>query len=156
MKPTQVLWEAMVNQIGSTTVTFDALLANQGHFWLVKTPFTPGLALSLNTVDDKATFPGVTPLTNTGAAIPALIDPLTGRLVLQINLPAGGLVWVCGADPSEPETIYGMVYSDSSTTFNAPHALASCLLPEPLTITNAGQFVEVDDSKLTFNPAMVS
>jgi len=156
MLPTQVLWDAMVNQIGSTTVTFDALLANQGHFWLVKTPFTPGLALSLNTADAKATFPGTTPLTNTGGAIPALIDPLTGRLVLRLNLPADGLVWICSTDPSEPETIYGMVFSDSSTTFNSPHALASCLLPEPVTISNAGQYVEVDDSEFTFNPAMVS
>jgi len=145
----------MIAAIGATTVTFDPRLSDPLWLFAVKVPFTPGLGLTLNDATDLATFTGSTPkVILTGARTP-VTDPLTGRLTINLPGPVGGFLWTCSADPAAPETIHGVALSTDSTTVTTTKLCAAALLPEPVTITLAGDFVEFEDNKLQFNPAMV-
>jgi len=156
MIPVKKLWDLMIGQLGDTTVTFTVGLSSAMWILPVKVPFTPGLSLTFTDATDLATFAGSTPAAIlTGERVPAT-DPLTGRLTINLPGPVGGFLWTCTADPAVPETIYGVCLSSSSTTIDTTKAFASALLPEPVLISLAGDFVEFEDNKLQFNPAMVS
>jgi hypothetical protein len=53
--------------------------------------------------------------------------------------PVGGFKWVCTADPAVPEVVYGYALLDSGGTI----LYFSDLLPAPVTISAAGNFVEL-------------
>ena len=156
MIPTLDTWQAMVSNMGSTTVTFSPNLSPALWLHLIRVPFTPGLGISFTDATDLATFTGHTAKAIPAAARPVVSDPLTGGQALPFPPPAGGFFWECTASPTLPETIYGVALSDDSTTVEGVDLLASETLPEPVTITTAGDFVQFTDAFMRFNPALLS
>lgn len=113
--------------------------------YLVAAPFTPsetidGIDLTL------AAFTG-----STGKGVPAPpeqagIDPATQEQVVTVLAPAGGWRWECTAAPGAPETIYGFVILGTDH-----HKMVGCqLLPAPVTIAAAGDFIDLGTIEIRF------
>lgn len=91
-----------------------------------------------------ATFTGSTAKTGSTGAQNAGRDPTTNELVIGLKEPAGGWRWEATADPAVPEVIYGYAVTDNAGTTT----WGSGKLPEPVTITSTGDFVEIGSIEL--------
>lgn len=144
MTPVEAVTEAMLAAIGADTVTL------AGACWVIpiKTNFTPDPAPTL--VDaDIADFTGATPKACGAAARPVLVDPATGNLFLNMPPPAGGFLWTASDAVNLPQTIYGVALSSDSTTVEGADLLGTQLLDAPLTLTGAGETVQLDSVTFT-------
>jgi len=73
------------------------------------------------------------------------IDPTTGEQKITLKEPAGGWRWECTADPAEPQNIYGYAL----TNLAADELLAITKFPLPITITEAGQEINIGSAVIT-------
>lgn len=135
MVPTQSFVDLMVDALmaspvfGTGSDTYD--------FYLIAAPFTPGLNLVSSDLT-YATFTGGAG--KVGGTPPQLQirKSDTGQWGVLAIEPTGGAKWVCTAAPASPETIYGWALRKDGTTL-----VFTQLLPEPVTIAQVGDFVEV-------------
>ncbi len=119
---------------------------------LIKTPFTP--ADNITFVDaDEADFGGYQGKDEVNTAITPNLDPATGEFIQQVPTPAGGWKWTCTSTTGTmPQTIYGVAVTtgDHTTGLTAATPEMTMLLPEPITISTPGQFIEIENVQLRF------
>ena len=90
----------------------------------------------------EATFGGYAAKAATVAGA-AVVDALTGNLIIRIADPAGGWSFLSsGAPPANiPQTIYGAYVTNAAGDI----LLGAVKFTDPVTITAAGQIIDVDD-----------
>jgi hypothetical protein len=79
-------------------------------------------------------------------------DPVTGAEIVTLKTPLGGWRWSPSDAVGLPQTIYGWYL----TTKNAVLLLGAQRFPTPLTLTAAGQIVDLGELNATFVPSPVS
>jgi hypothetical protein len=85
----------------------------------------------------RATFTGSAAKAGGGGAAQLFLDPLTATWYLRIVEPAGGFVWICTAAPVSPETIYGLVATQTDSAF----AMGAASIP-PTLISVSGDGID--------------
>jgi hypothetical protein len=144
MQPARALWEQISTLLSADTT----YLANAAAMKvaLVKATFVPGLDTVLANLT-LAAFTGSTPLScGTGTQL-VFYDPLTNTRVIEVKAPAGGFHWACTVTPAPAETIYGIALTDNAGAV----LIGTMLLPTPITISAAGQGLDVANIRLSFN-----
>jgi len=97
---------------------------------------------------ELATFTGSTPKAIGTGAQTVFTDPLTGNRVIQMKEPVGGLTFVCTADPTLPETVFGFgLFNDDLSVL-----LGTELLPNPVPISLSGDGVVIPKAWFEFLP----
>lgn len=140
MIPTQFLARQVGILLAADT---DSLAFASGlQIGLVKGPFTPGPNLTKADLVTAglADFTGSTPKDVLAGAPPVLVDPNTGEQVIQIEPATGAFVWTPSDGVNLPQQIHGY-YLEGKTTLG-PFLCAS-LLDSPVTLSTAGEYVEV-------------
>ena len=64
---------------------------------------------------------------------------------MTIRAPLGGWRWECTASPGTPETIYGFALLSDGVVL-----LGVALLPAPVAIAAAGDFIDLGAIEITF------
>lgn len=77
------------------------------------------------------------------AAAAVFTDPLTGNIIIRVPDPSGGWAFASsGAPPANlPQTIYGAYLTDNAGT----GLIGAVKFDTPITITDAGQIIDIDD-----------
>lgn len=143
MQPTRLLWRTPADLLAADVGSLAAATAM--HLHLAINNFVPALGLVLGGLTE-ATFTGSTALNAGTGAQPIAYDGETGLLTIDVKEPAGGWRWECTVDPAAPETIFGVYLTDTANAV----LWGAQLLPDPVTITVAGTFLEVPYVRLRF------
>jgi hypothetical protein len=144
MKVSRVIWQAQMDLLAADTATLGASTAMNLH--LANANFTPSLDLAVGSLSE-ATFVGSTKIACGTGAQPVYYDVLTGNRVVEILEPAGGFRWTCTTSPGSPETIYGYYLTDHTDAV----LYGSALLSAPVTISAAGQGLDIGSIKLAWS-----
>ena len=143
MLPMILLRDQLGALLAADTTTLATVAANK--IALVAAPF----ALDENLVPADltlATFTGSTPIAGAAGAQGVGTDPATGEQIITILAPVGGWRFVCSAPPGAPETIYGFALLNAAGT----KLFGAELLPLPITITLAGDEIDLGAVNITF------
>jgi len=99
----------------------------------------------------KADFDGSTPIVLGSGAQPVGIDPVTGEQIITMLEPVGGLRWETTGVTNLPQTIYGYAVFKNGSPNNL-YGIAK--LPTPITLTAAGQEINLDKAtfRIVVNP----
>lgn len=112
---------------------------------LIAAPFTPDENLVIGDLT-LATFTDSDPIAGTTGAQQVGFDPVTQEQVITVLAPLGGYRWETGDTANLPQTIYGFaLVSDGLVTL-----LAVAELPEPITLQDAHQFIDLDPIEFRF------
>jgi len=128
-------WLAMANYLGSVSTTF---LGAPLWLHLLKDDIAP----SLDTVLDDtmiADFDGYAPSAIAAGVRATNYDGNSGDRLIVIPPAANANTFETTGLTHLPETVYGGVLSDSSTTIESPHGIAYFRLDEPVQLTEADQ-----------------
>lgn len=111
---------------------------------LVKSAFVPN---ENSVIGDftLADFDGSSPIAGATGTQQVGNSPSTGDQIITIKEPAGGWRWESTGVTNLPQTIYGYVLTDNAGAV----LLGMELLPEPLTIVEAGQEINLGAIKMT-------
>jgi hypothetical protein len=93
-----------------------------------------------------ADFTGSTPIEGVTGTQEVGIDPVTLAQVIEVTPPLGGYRWETTNTTNLPQTIYGYALLNNAMST----LLAVGELPDPITLQDAGQFIDVDSVTLTF------
>lgn len=137
MIPCQAILESINNALATDTTLWGSIAPSAIMIPVINN-FVPSVGLQPT---------DLTPATFTGGAainipIPPqvqILDNLSGRVGVLLNEPVGGFKWFCTVAPAAEEVVYGWAILDSGSTV----VLFSDILPVPITIKEAGNFVEV-------------
>ena len=143
MTPSAALVAQIATALATTTPLDQASALNRVA--LVMAPFTP-TPQTLYADLVLATFTGSTPKTVALGAQGAAQDPVTNQEVITIVEPVGGWRFVTSDAVNLPQTIYGFALFDS--TGPGP-LIGSQILEEPVTLTAAGQEINLGTVKFT-------
>lgn len=114
---------------------------------LVKAPFVPSAGLIASDLT-LADFDGADPIAGETGAQENGIDPADGSQVVTNIEPAGGWRWETTGATNLPQTIYGVaLLNEAGTTL-----LGSALLEAPLTLSAAGQFIDLGSLAIRISP----
>jgi len=149
MIPSTALFERGPVLLGADTTTL-ALAANL-KLGLIMAPFTPSPGLLFASLT-LATFDGYTPLVPTPGTQPESLDPSNGDAIIDLADPVGGWRWETTGVTNLPQTIYGFLLYNSSTSL----LYASELLPDPITLTAINQAIVLNRPTLRFAASGVS
>jgi len=141
-------------QIGELLAADDTTLApaaNANKMALIAAAFTPDEGLEEGDLT-YASFDGSTPITGVVGTQQAGVDPATLDQIVTIKEPAGGWRWESTGVTNLPQTIYGFALLDNALAV----LLAVASLDEPVTITAAGQEINLGACKLTIVQQPVS
>jgi hypothetical protein len=114
---------------------------------LAKAAFTPGPNLLIGALT-PANFTGSTPKTAATGAQQNFADPSTQQRVVQLQEPAGGWHWQASDILQLPQTIYGYYCTDNAGLI----VYGSALLPQPVTINQIGDAVDIGQVRFSFSP----
>jgi len=144
MIPVLAIREAMGDLLAADAATLaPAALANKIH--LVVNAFVPAEDLVIGDLT-FAGFTGSTALACGVGAQPTGFDPDTSEQLITLLSPVGGWRWeVTGG--ALPETVYGYALVDNVGT----GLLATALLPNPISLTEVGQEVNLGAIQLRIN-----
>ena len=118
--------------------------ANENIIRLVAGEFTPDENLVVADLT-FATFTGSTAL-DVGLDDQLVgIDPTTGEQLITLIEPVGGWRWECTATPGAPQNIYGFALLTAASAA----LLAVEAFPEPITIQEIGQEINLGTAKFT-------
>lgn len=135
-------------QLGELLAADDTTLAPAGaanKIALIAGPVTPDENLVVGDID-LASFDGSTPIAGATGTQQAGIDPVTGDQIVTIKEPAGGWRWESTGVTNLPQTIYGFALLDATLA----ELLAIGMLPVPVTITAAGQEINIGTATFRF------
>jgi hypothetical protein len=142
--PTFAVREQLGNLLAADATTLaPAMTANK--IALVNQAFTPNENLTIAGLS-FATFTGSTPIAGAAGAQGVGLDPATGDQVVTILAPAGGWRWTCTTAPTTAETIYGYALTNNAGTT----LLGTELLPQPITISEVGDLVDLGAVAINF------
>lgn len=143
MLPMKALRIALGNLLAANVPTLAPVAANQ--IALIAAPVTPNEDLVFSDLT-LATFTGSAPLAGAAGAQQVGIRPTTQEQVITIIAPIGGWRWECSATPTDPEVIYGYALINDA----GDALLAMALLPDPVTISQATDFIDIGAAQMTF------
>jgi len=143
MLPMIVVREKLGTLLAADTTTLATVAANA--IALIAQPFVLDENIDITTLV-YATFTGSTPIPGTAGPQGVGNDPATGQQVITILAPVGGWRFVCTAPPGTPETIYGFILQNAA----ANKIWAAALLDTPITITLAGDEIDLGAINITF------
>ena len=143
MIPTLALRQKAMQLLAADTATL-AQAANENVMILVMDDFAPSEETVLGDLTE-ATFDGYAAIDGALGAQPEGLDPANNDSIVDI-LPAAGMFrWETSGVTNLPMTIYGFALLNA-----AKNVLYACERFEtPVTLTAAGQRVDVPDPKLT-------
>lgn len=146
------VYENMVIALGSDSTT---LLGIELFLHLTKTDFTPGLDTDFSAVllADFQTY-AVRPIAAAGRA--TNYNVFTGNMEMILPPPTAGLGYDTDGTNNLPQTIYGVVLSDDSTTIGGGHALAYGRLDDPVTLTINLQHFDIPPQRVQVIQAAVN
>lgn len=150
MLPTETV-RLQLGALLAADATTLAPVTNANKIALIAAPFSLVETIPLASLT-LATFTGATPKAGETGPQEVGLDPVTGMQVIQISPPVGGYRWITGDTVNLPQTIYGFCLLDSTLAI----LLAIAQLPVPITLTAAGQFIEIDPVNLTIVSQPVS
>jgi len=143
MIPSRALFNQLATLLAADSTTIGSATAMKVH--LAVAPFTPGLDLSLGTLTE-ATFTGYAALlVGTGGQL-VYYDVATGYRTIELLAPAGGWHWGCTVAPTPAQTVSGLYVTDGADA----NLWGSVLLPAPVSISAAGQGIDVAPIKFAF------
>lgn len=145
MQPTKAIWEASQDLLAQDAATLADILPMKVH--LAKAAFMPSMELEVADLTE-ATFTGSAAKSAGAGNQPVYYDAADGLRTIRILEPAGGWSWTCTAAPASAETIYGVFMTDNTNT----NLWGTMLLPEPITIDDAGQGITVGEITFKFLP----
>lgn len=134
-------------QLGELLAADDTTLApamSANKVALVKNAFTPDENAVIGDFD-LADFDGSTPITGATGTQQVGISPSTGDQIITIKEVAGGWRWETTGVTNLPQTIYGAILMNNGGTT----LLGMQLLDPPLTLSEAGQEVNLGSVKMT-------
>lgn len=140
--------KALRLELGTALAADAAILApvaDNNEIALIAASFSPSENLAISDLV-LATFTGLAPKLAGLGTQNVGIDPATQQQSITIKEPIGGWRFQCTVTPSPPQTIYGFCL----TTKNGVALLGVEAFPVPITITEAGNFVEIGFARLTF------
>jgi len=135
--------QAQLGELLAADATTLAPAADANEIVLVNAAFVPSTELAIGDLS-IADFDGSTPKALGVGTQLCGFDPTTGEQVITMKDPAGGLVWETTGVTNLPQTIFGFAMTNDDGTV----LLASELLPEPVTLTAAGQIVSIGQATL--------
>jgi len=144
MLPVKTVRTALGTLLAANAATL-APVSDPNEINLISAPFTPTEDLvigdlTLASGDGLDAIPGAT-----GAQLVG-IDPITQEQVITIKEPAGGWRFQLTGPKSPAVTIYGFAL----TTEAAAALLGTQTLPEPITVENIGDYVDLGNVTLRF------
>jgi hypothetical protein len=148
MQPTSTLANQVSNLVNTDTTQLAAATAPKMH--LAQAAFSPSLSLVIGGLTE-CTFTGYAAIAAgaTGAQT-RYLDPVTGNYIVELKPPVGGWVFNCTNVTGLPQTVFGYYITDNGSAT----LYASALLPNgSITLTAAGQSIEVASARLTFPPS---
>lgn len=150
MIPSAVLNDALQDLLAADTATLaPAVNANKVH--LSMTTFLPGQERVVGDFTE-ATFTGATALLAGTGTQQTFLNPLNGERIIQLKEPAGGWHWQASDAVNLPQTIYGYWVTDNTSA-----DLLGCeLLPEPITLNNAGDAVDLPNIRMQFKASSIT
>jgi hypothetical protein len=143
MLPSKALRESLGTLLASDTSGLANATPNKVALFVNSITPNENILMSALTL---ASFTGSSPKTGTAGDQGVANDPVTGDQVITILAPAGGWRWVCTADPISPQTVFGFVLTDATLAT----MIAIALLPAPVTISHAGQQIDLGALEITF------
>lgn len=143
MLPMIALREALGTLLAADVATLAPVAANK--IALIAAAFANDENLVLGSLV-FATFTGSAPKAGAAGAQGVGNDPATGQQIITILAPVGGWRFVCTVAPGAPETIFGFALTDSAGAV----LLGAELLPVPITITLAGDEIDLGAIPITF------
>jgi len=143
MLPTKSVRQQLGILLAADTTTLAPVAANKVA--LVMAPFVPSENLVLADLT-LADFTGSTPIAGVAGAQLVGTDPATLQEVITNKAPAGGWRWITTALTHLPETIYGYALIDNA----GATLIATATLPQPVTLSEIGDFIDLGSLELTF------
>lgn len=144
MTPTTLIIKSITDLIAADVANLAAAAAKHVH--LIMSNFTPGPGTDF-TLLTEATFTGSTALNAASGAQQSFQDAVSTRRVIQLVEPLGGWHWITGDLVNLPQTIYGFCVTDlaNAVTFGSE------LLPSPITLSGAGQAIDLPNVRMTLS-----
>jgi len=142
MTPIKAIRESLGALLAADTAWLATVTANK--ISLVMAAFTPSEDLVFADLT-LATFDGSTALSAGTGEQQVGNDPLTNEQLVTIKEPAGGWRWETSGVTNLPQTIYGFALSDNTLAT----LLATALLDTPITLTEAGQEINLGTVRFT-------
>ena len=150
MTPTSSLLAAVAGAIANDTSALAQ--ATFVHVYLVKSPFVPGINLTVADLT-KADFAGAGSKATTVAAAQAFQDPATNEWIIQVNEPVSGWHWqTTDGTTNLPQTIYGYALTNTGETT----LWGTALLDTPALLNAAGQGIDVAQVRFRLSNAALS
>lgn len=150
MIPMKALRLALGELLGADADTL-APATDANQIALIMAVFTPSENLVVGDLT-FADFTGSAPIAGATGAQLVGIDPSTLAQVIQIKPPVGGYRWETTDAVGLPQTIYGFaLINDAGDALFAVQQFTT-----PITLQDAGQFVEIDPVTMTFVQAPIS
>ena len=117
---------------------------------LIAVPFLPAVDGTLPPTPFP-TFTGYAPKERPAVDAQVVLDPVTGRTTIRLPPPVGGWTFVASGDPAEPVTIHGY-YVTIGVEDSDPQVpvTGSALFTSPIVISQAGDFITIQDILLEF------
>jgi len=134
--PSLELFKSQQSLLAADTTLLANATANKVS--LVVSSFVPSQTLSLGSLT-LASFTGSTALAAGTGVQQVFLDPVSNQWQIQIKEPAGGWNWICTADPTPAQTIYGWVLTNGAIDT----LLASGVLTTPIQISASGQGISL-------------
>lgn len=143
MQPTRLIYEALSDLLAADPATLASVAAMHVH--LIKANFVPALGLAWDPTKE-ADFTGATAIDAGTGTQGVFYDPATNLRVIELKEPAGGWQWICTADPTPAQTIYGFQVTDNTDT----DLYGAELFNTPITISAAGQGLDIPYIRFRF------
>lgn len=143
MIPSLALFKTQQSLLAADTTLLANATANKVS--LVASSFVPSQTLDISTLT-LASFTGATALAAGTGVQQVFLDPVTNQWQIQIKEPSGGWNWICTADPSPAQTMYGWILTNGAIDT----ILASGLLAAPIPISASGQGLSIPYLRLGF------
>lgn len=118
---------------------------------LIAAAFAPDEDLTLADLT-LASFTDSDPIPATAGTQEVAIDPVTQEQLITLAEPAGGFRWVTGDATGLPQTIYGAALLD----YAGAVLLGVQALPTPITLSAAGEQIDLGAVTLRFVPQPIS
>jgi len=143
MVPSLALFKTQQTLLAADTSMLANATANKVS--LVVSSFVPSQTLDIGTLT-LASFTGSTALAAGTGTQQVFLDPVSNQWQIQIKEPAGGWNWICTADPTPAQTVYGWVLTNGAIDT----ILASGVLTTPIQIAASGQGLSLPYLRLGF------
>jgi len=147
MKPVRL----QLGELLAADPTTLAPAADANVVFLIMEPFVPDEEMVIGDVT-PANFTGSTPLEAGVGTQQVGTDPATSDQRVTVKEPAGGWRWEPTNDVNLPQTIYGY----GLATDGLADLLGLALLDEPVTLTEAGQEINLGVVSMTINASPIA